>query len=123
MMNNPNVVLYPVFDKSHDEVVKYMCAADALLLTSVSEGSPNVIKEAMACNCPLVSTDVGDVKWVTGGIAGTCVVPYGDAEALCRGLESVLAFGVRTQGRERIESLGLTTKDIAVKIKILYDSI
>ena len=123
LMNDPNVLLYPVFDKSHDEVVKYMCAADALLLTSVSEGSPNVIKEAMACNCPLVSTDVGDVQWVTGGIAGTCVVPYGDTEALCSALKSVLAFGGRTQGRERIVSLGLTTKDIAKKIKNLYDTV
>ena len=50
-----------------------MCAADVLVLTSLNEGSPNVIKEAMACNCPIVSTDVGDVAWVTGGVDGTYV--------------------------------------------------
>ena len=123
LMNNPNVVLYPVFDKTHDEVVNYMCAADALLLTSVCEGSPNVVKEAMACNCPVVSTDVGDVAWVTGGIAGTSVVPYGDAEALRRGIESALALDRRSDGRERIIALGLTTKDVALKIKAIYDTL
>ncbi len=123
LLNNSDVVLYPVFDKTHNEVVDYMCAADVLLLTSIMEGSPNVIKEAMACNCPVVSTDVGDVAWVTGGIAGTYVVPYGNVEALQQGIASALAFGGRTAGRERIESLGLTTKDVAAKIMAIYDTL
>ena len=122
-LNDPNVILYPVFDKVHDEVVDYMCAADVLLLTSVCEGSPNVIKEAMACNCPVVSTDVGDVDWVTGGIEGTAVVPYGDVEALRKGLCSALAFHSRTQGRERIKTLGLTIESVARKIKTIYDTL
>ena len=122
-LDDPSVVLYPVFDKSHGEGVDYMCAADVLLLTSIMEGSPNVIKEAMACNCPVVSTDVGDVAWVTGGSAGTCVVPYGDVEALRQGIVSALAFGSRTEGRNRIVSLGLTTKDVAAKIMAIYDTL
>ena len=123
LLDDPGVILFPVFDKSHDEVVTYMCAADVLLLTSVSEGSPNVVKEAMACNCPVVSTDVGDVRWVTGGIPGTFVVPYGDVKALCDAVRSALDFGGCTQGRERIVSLGLTTGDVAAKIKTLYDTL
>lgn len=122
-LNNPDVVLYPVFDKRHDEVVDYMCGADLLLLTSYCEGSPNVVKEAMACNCPVVSTDVGDVQWVTGGIEGTAVVPYGDVEALKKAVAQTLSFNSRTCGRERIVELGLTTKDIASKIKSIYDSL
>ena len=121
--NGYNAILYPVYDKSHDEVVKYMCAADVLLLTSEMEGSPNVIKEAMSCNCPIVSTDVGDVSWVTKGVEGTYVAPAGDIKALCQCLAKALAFGKRTQGRRQIIDYGLTTKDIAKKIKSIYDSL
>ena len=122
-LDDEHVILYPVFDKSHDEMVEYMCAADLLLLTSVCEGSPNVVKEAMACNCPVVTTDVGDVQWVTGGIPGTVVAPFGDVDALSEGIRSAIAFGDRTKGRERIVSLGLTTHDVAEKIKTIYDSL
>ena len=123
LLSDPDVLLVPVFDKAHSDVVDYMCAADVLLLTSVSEGSPNVVKEAMACNCPVVSTDVGDVAWVTGGIDGTWVVPNGDGEALCEGLRYALAFNRRTEGRRRIESLGLTTEQTAQKIMAIYDTL
>ena len=123
LLDNDNVVLYPVYDKSHDEVVKYMCAADVLLLTSEMEGSPNVIKEAMTCNCPIVSTDVGDVCWVTGGVEGTYVAPCGDTKEIGLCLAKALDHDGRTKGRERIKDYGLTTIDIAKKIESLYDSL
>ena len=122
-LDDVRAVLYPVYDKSHDEVVKYMCAADLLLLTSVMEGSPNVIKEAMACNCPIVSTDVGDVQWITEGVDGTYVVPTGDIPALTEGIRKALAWGKRTHGRDRILQYGLTTTEIAKKIISVYDSL
>jgi len=123
LLRDNRVVLYPVFDKPHDEVVKYMCAADVLLLTSVMEGSPNVIKEAMACNCPIVSTDVGDVRWVTEGVAGTYVAPCGDTDAISCCLQEALNYEGRTRGRERIIEYGLTTKEVAKKILSIYDSL
>ena len=122
-LDDDKAVLYPVYDKSHDEVVKYMCAADLLLLTSVMEGSPNVIKEAMACNCPIVSTDVGDVQWITEGVDGTYVVPTGDIPALTEGIRKALSWGKRTHGRDRILQYGLTTTEIAKKIISVYDSL
>ena len=122
-LDDDRAVLYPVYDKSHDEVVKYMCAADLLLLSSVMEGSPNVIKEAMACNCPIVSTDVGDVQWITEGVDGTYVVPTGDIPALTEGIRKALAWGKRTHGRDRILQYGLTTTEIAKKIVSVYDSL
>ena len=44
-----------------DLVPLYLNAAEALLVTSDKEGSPNIVKEAIACNVPIVSVDVGDV--------------------------------------------------------------
>ena len=123
LMNDDHVELIPVYDKSHDEVVKYMCAADALIMTSLSEGSPNVIKEAMACNCPLVVTDVGDVRWVTEGVEGTYVADTYQPEEIAGLLRKALEFGVRTKGRDRILQLGLTTEAIARRILAVYDSV
>lgn len=45
-----------------DQIPYYMNASDVLILTSAYEGSPTVIKEAMACGLPIVSVDVGDVR-------------------------------------------------------------
>src|SRR5438128_8233060 len=52
------------------KLVQYINASNALILSSIAEGSPNVVKEAMACNVPVVSTDVGDVSQVIGRTEG-----------------------------------------------------
>ena len=114
------IVLLPVFDKSHEEVVKYMCAADVLLMTSFKEGSPNVIKEAMSCNCPIVVTDVGDVRWVTSGVEGTYVADTYEPKEIADLLEKALRFGKRTEGREQILRLELTTEKVARRIQGIY---
>lgn len=123
LMEDDNVVLLPIFKRPHNEVVTYMCAADALLMTSLKEGSPNVIKEAMACNCPLVVTDVGDVRWITDGVDGAFVSDSFNAEEVAGWLKKALSFGTRTCGRERIISLGLTTDEVANRIIKLYKSV
>jgi teichuronic acid biosynthesis glycosyltransferase TuaC len=51
-------------------------AADLLLLTSLTEGSPQVIKEAMACNCPIVATDVGDIREIIGYTDGCYITTF-----------------------------------------------
>ena len=126
-----SVVLLPVFDHTHDEVVKYMCAADVLLMTSFSEGSPNVIKEAMACNCPIVSTDVGDVKERLKNLEGCYVIDaepsYSDLQPeigqLVPCLTKALSFGSRTKGRERLIRDGITSEQIAMKLIGVYNLI
>ena len=123
LLHDETVELVPVYDKTHDEVVKYMCAADALVMTSLSEGSPNVIKEAMACNCPIVVTDVGDVRWITEEVEGTYVADTYDPEELAGLLRKAVGFGQRTTGRERILQLGLTTEAVARRIMAIYDSV
>ena len=120
LLHDDSVQLVPVFDKPHAEIVDYMCAADVLIMTSASEGSPNVIKEAMACNCPIVVTDVGDVRWVTEGVDGTYVSDTFEPEELAGLLKKALEFGARTRGRERIVDLGLTSERVAQKLIRIY---
>ena len=120
LLHDDSVHLVPVFGKPHSEIVDYMCAADALIMTSASEGSPNVIKEAMACNCPIVVTDVGDVRWVTEGVAGTYVSDTYEPEELAGLLKKALGFGARPRGRERIVDLGLTSELVAQKLIRIY---
>jgi teichuronic acid biosynthesis glycosyltransferase TuaC len=105
-----------------EELKYYYSAADMLILTSLHEGSPNVIKEAMACNCPIVSTDVGDVKRIMGDTAGCFVSsfdPVDVAEKVKLAVDFVCTNG-RTKGRDRIIEIGLDSKDVAKKIVEIY---
>ena len=122
-LNDDSVQLVPVYNKPHQEVVTYMCAADVLIMTSISEGSPNVIKEAMACNCPIVVTDVGDVRWVTDGVEGTYVSNTFKPEEIAELVREALDFCQRTRGRERLLELGLTSHVVAQSIMSIYSSL
>ncbi len=66
LLNDDQVELHSISNVPHEKMAVLFNAADSVLFTSISEGSPNVIKEAMACNCPIISTNVGDVGWVIG---------------------------------------------------------
>lgn len=79
-------------------VMQYINASNALILPSVAEGSPNVVREAMACNVPVVATDVGDVAQVLAHTEGCSTCPH-DADALAAGLEKALLHTERTTGR------------------------
>lgn len=123
LINDNNVELVPVYNKPHDEIVKYMCAADVLVLTSLNEGSPNVVKEAMACNCPIVSTDVGDVSWITNGVEGTYVAKTFSPKDMASLVQKALVFKGRTRGRERLLEFDLTTEKTAQKVVAIYKDV
>lgn len=110
---------YPV---SQSLVAKYLNAADVLVLTSFMEGSPNVIKEAMACNCPIVTTDVGDVKLVFGETKG-CYITTFEPEDVAEKINLALVYGKRTNGRNRILELGYDSEQIANRILKVYSNI
>jgi len=110
---------YPV---THEDIPWYLNEVDILLFPSFMEGSPNVIKEAMACNCPIVSTDVGDVKWVFGDTPGCYIAsfePKDFAEKIRLALQVTKASG-RTNGRQRIIDLGLDMDTVAKRIVDVY---
>jgi glycosyltransferase involved in cell wall biosynthesis len=114
-----DIVLQTLHDVPHDRMPLYMNAADALLLTSKSEGSPNSVKEAMACNLPVVATDVGDVRERLSDVdpAHVCRTD----QQLVDGLTDVLERGVPSDGREAIESLGVDR--IGERIRAVYESV
>ncbi|SEP73943.1 glycosyltransferase [Natrinema salaciae] len=91
------VRLRTVSGVDHDAVPDYMNAADALLLTSHSEGSPNSVKEALACNLPVVAVDVGDVRERLAGVDPSYVAA--NDEELIQGLLAVLERDERSNGR------------------------
>jgi len=95
-------------------------ACDVLLMTSFAEGSPQVIKEAMACGCPIVSTDVGDVYEITDGVGG-CYITSFDPEDVASKIELALAFKGRTEGRKKIQHLDFNA--ISHKIENIYNQI
>jgi teichuronic acid biosynthesis glycosyltransferase TuaC len=101
LLKNPKASLIELKDKSRNEVVKMLNACDVLLMTSYSEGSPQIIKEAMACNCPIVSTDVGDVKKNIGQ-SYNCFVTGFDKNDIAEKIRTVLENGNRSNGREFI---------------------
>lgn len=120
LTNNEKIALNVISSVKHKELNKFYNAADMLLLTSISEGSPNVVKEAMACNCPVVATDVGDVRKVIGDTEG-CYVVSNDAVEIADKIIEVMNAAKRTKGRSKIEYLNSDV--IAQKLIDLYKSV
>lgn len=109
----------------HQDVPLHINASDLLVLTSLREGSPNVIKEAMACNRPVVATNVGDVARLFGDAPGHFLIGF-EAQEVSQKIQMALNFAEqngKTAGRERIMELGLDSKTIAERIIKVYESI
>ena len=115
------VKLIPLEGVPHDQVPVWLSAADVVLLTSLREGSPNIVKEAMACDSPVVGVPVGDVAWLLSGVANSRLCSY-DPKSVADGIAEVLA-AKSEGGRERIRTLGLDSDSVAVKLEVLYRKI
>jgi glycosyltransferase involved in cell wall biosynthesis len=109
--------LLVVHREPQQRLALYMSAADALLFPSFQEGSPNIVKQALACNLPIVATDVGDVRELLSGVSH-CFVCDAAADALAAPLEQLLLDQPRTRGRERVERL--SPELVAARIRALY---
>jgi glycosyltransferase involved in cell wall biosynthesis len=110
--------------KSRAEVVSLLNDVDLLLLTSFSEGSPQVIKEAMSCCCPIVATDVGDVRWVFSNTKG-CYITSFDPVDVANKIVDAIKFRREyflTDGRKRIKELELDNSQIAKQIMKIYEA-
>jgi teichuronic acid biosynthesis glycosyltransferase TuaC len=100
-----------------DLIPLMMNAADCLLLTSDWEGSPNVVKEALACNLPVVSVDVGDVQERLERVRPSVIVPR-DSREIGKAIFDILKQGQRSNGRDSGDAL--SSKTVSRRIVALY---
>lgn len=120
---------------SRAECVLRMNACDLFALPSHSEGSPQALKEAMACNCPILATDIADVRHVLGDLPGHYVLrnprktherwdaDKNSLQEMVTLLQEALMYNKRTNGRQRIIDKGLSTEQVAKKILAIYKQI
>ncbi len=107
---------------TREQIANLFYAADALLMTSFTEGSPQVIKEAMACGCPIVSVDVGDVAERIKGVE-KCYIAKRTPEDIAAKFQLVLQDTKRTNGRERLLEMGVDNNLVVNKLIEIYKKI
>ncbi|MEL7270209.1 MAG: glycosyltransferase family 4 protein [Bacteroidota bacterium] len=112
--------LHTLTDIPNNLMPTYFNAANVVVLTSLWEGSPNVIKEAMACNCKIVAVDVGDIKQVIGNTDG-CFIADSNVQDVSKKLKKALAMDEKTTGRTDISHLDSAL--IAKKLDTIYNTI
>ncbi|HON97095.1 MAG TPA: glycosyltransferase [Bacteroidales bacterium] len=116
------VELKIIYNIDHSQMPVYLNAADVLLLTSKWEGSPNIVKEAMACNIPVVATKVGDIEYLFGNTEGYYYTDP-DPDKLAEKINYVLNNDIKPNGRQRIIDLKLDSESIADKLIQLYQEV
>jgi len=114
---NSNTKFLIIQQADKKEVSMMLNAADCLLVTSLHEGSPNLVKEAMACSLPVVSVSCGDVNERLRKVSPGGIYAY-EADALAEGVQKVFEAGIRSNGRKELISQGLRAVDVA---KILIE--
>ena len=118
LMQDGNVEMIALSDVPHNQMPLYLNACDVLLLTSLHEGSPTIIKEALACNLPIVSTNVGDVGERVRTVEGCIVCEDDQPETIAEGLRKVLTLGHRIDGRRSV--LELDEQIMTQKLSSVY---
>ena len=122
-ISNSPIKLIELKGYNRNQVNALMYNCEALLMTSKSEGSPQVIKEAMACGCPIVSVDVGDVAERVSGVEGCYVVHTREPKDIAEALQKALAFDGKSNGREKILEMGLSNEQVAKRLVEIYESV
>lgn len=120
-MGKPLAVI-PLLNIPPHQVPLYMSACDLMIMTSFIEGSPNVVKEAMACNLPIVSVPVGDTAELLKDVKG-CVVSTRDVNRFAEDIVNLLKAKRSSNGREALQHKGLDLESIARRLIKIYESV
>jgi glycosyltransferase involved in cell wall biosynthesis len=120
LLRDLDVSIIELKNKTRIEVAEMLNNCDLLLLTSFTEGSPQIVKEAMACNCPIVATDVGEVKEIIGD-TDNCFVTGFDKYEIAEKVKLIFNNGERSNGRKFINNY--SSKRIAIKIFEVYNKV
>ena len=120
-----NLELIELSGYTREQVNLLLNACDLALITSFNEGSNQFLKEAMACNRPIVSTKVGDSEWIFGETEG-CYFASPESADVIINIEKALDFSQtkgQTNGRNRIVELGLDSETIARRVLEVYKKV
>lgn len=115
-----NIVFYPFQNMDREEIPNLLNSADCLLLTSFFEGSPNIVKESMACNLPVVSVNCGDVFFLLNNVKNSYVSKSYSHIELSELLKKVIKNNCKSDGRKHIIEKNLDIKNNSVKLKEIY---
>ncbi len=119
-IDDKNLELHYLRGIPHEKIPYYYNASSVVILTSLWEGSPNAIKEAMACNAPIVTTNVGDVQEILSQTRG-CYITGFDHKEIASRIKEALLFSKKTKGRESI--LHLKSESVAKRVVDIYNNI
>lgn len=105
----------------HEQLLYYYNASDVMILTSFHEGSNNSLKEAIACNLPVVSVGVGDAKERLGNLDACYVVDTFDPLLFKERVVHVLNSGARSNGVNTTTELSI--ENVAEKVIGVYKKV
>lgn len=120
LLNDTSIQIHCFENIPHVQTPIWYNAADAVLLTSLWEGSPNAIKEAMACCRPIVCTKVGDVLSLLRNCKGSYISDFNPRD-IANNIASALLFNGITNGDECLKELLLDAENVANKIFNIYN--
>ena len=118
-----NIKIVEMKNLDQEKLNLYYNACDVFLSTSLWEGSPNTIKEAMACNANIISTNVGDVKYLFGKEKYNRICTFDPLEISTAITNALRVKKENNKGRERLIHLSLQGTDVAQKLIKLYHTI
>ena len=119
--NYNNIQEIKLINTSRDKIPFYFNAVDIHLLSSDFEGSPNSVKESMACNTPVISTNVGNVAELLENVKGCYVSENNTPEELAKLVD--LALKENNNGLEKLLQLELDIDSVAIKLNNIYTKI